>query len=342
MRYALICPGRGSYTEASLGTLSSAAAANEHAANLVARAEAQRTEYDLPGLLELDSAERFSASKHLRPANVSALIWLATMLDVDAARRARPDDELVAVCGNSMGWYTGLAVAGALPFEDGFRLVQEVALLQEAQRGGGQLLYPVMDADWRLDMGRLADVELALATSDGEAFPSIDLGGFRVLAASDAGLAHLAHSLPPVEAGVLGRAAFPLRLAQHGPYHSRLLADVAARAQTQLASLAWSRPQVTLVDGRGSLFTPWATSPRELSAYTTGHQITRPFHFTRSVRVVLRELAPERLVLPGPGNTLGGICGQILVQEGWRGIRSRADFEAVQTSYAPIVESMRR
>ena len=76
--------------------------------------------------------------------------------------------------------------------------------------------------------------------------------------------------------------------------------------------------------------------------YTLGHQITRPFDFTRSVRVVLRELAPERLVLPGPGNTLGSICGQLLVQEGWRGIRSRADFEAVQASREPILDSMRR
>ena len=342
MRYALVLPGRGSYTEASLGTLNAAGAKSEAAAALIARTEAQRAEYELPSLLELDAAERFSPAKHLRPANVSALIWLATMLDVEAAKSARSGDQLVAVCGNSMGWYTALAAGGALSLEDGFRLVQEVALLQEAQKGGGQLLYPLMDAEWRHAPELATAVASAVASSDGEAFHSIDLGGFCVLAASDQGLAHLVHALPPIEAGALGRNAFPLRLAQHGPYHTPLVTEVAIRAGGQLANLGWRRPAVTLVDGRGSQFTPWATSPRELMGYTLGHQITRPFDFTRSVRVVLRELAPERLVLPGPGNTLGSICGQLLVQEGWRGIRSRADFEAVQASREPILDSMRR
>ena len=58
--------------------------------------------------------------------------------------------------------------------------------------------------------------------------------------------------------------------------------------------------------------------------------------------VALREYAPDELVLPGPGNTLGGTCGQILVMEGTRGIRSRHDFERVQESEQPVVWSMRR
>ena len=60
------------------------------------------------------------------------------------------------------------------------------------------------------------------------------------------------------------------------------------------------------------------------------------------VRVALREYAPDHLVLPGPGNSLGGICGQILVAEKWRGIGGRDDFERVQAGDRPIVVSMRR
>jgi hypothetical protein len=47
-------------------------------------------------------------------------------------------------------------------------------------------------------------------------------------------------------------------------------------------------------------------------------------------------------VLPGPGNPLGSIAGQIVIAEGWRGIRSRSDFDATQQSPVPIVHSMRR
>ena len=45
----------------------------------------------------------------------------------------------VAVAGNSLGWYTALAVGGALSFEDGFRLVQVMSLLQhEHQQSHGE------------------------------------------------------------------------------------------------------------------------------------------------------------------------------------------------------------
>ena len=58
--------------------------------------------------------------------------------------------------------------------------------------------------------------------------------------------------------------------------------------------------------------------------------------------VRLLEDAPDVLLLPGPGNSLGGICGQLVVAEGYRGVRSREEFEAAQRSEAPIVLSMRR
>ena len=66
------------------------------------------------------------------------------------------------------------------------------------------------------------------------------------------------------------------------------------------------------------------------------------FDFTASVRVALREFAPDLLCLPGPGNTLGSICAQIAIAERWRGLDSRAAFETVQESDAPIIWSMRR
>ncbi len=58
------------------------------------------------------------------------------------------------------------------------------------------------------------------------------------------------------------------------------------------------------------------------------------------MRVALREFAPDRLVLPGPGNTLGSIVGQVLIAERWGGLRSKGDFQALQATAAPIVESM--
>jgi [acyl-carrier-protein] S-malonyltransferase len=331
-RAAILCPGRGSYTEKTLGSLP-----GDHP--WVRRADELRAQRGLPSLAELDRASRFEPARHLAPANASALIWLVSMLD---AASAALEHEIVGVGGNSMGWYTALAVAGALDFDDGFRLVQEMSILQEEQQkaeGGGQILYPVVDERWRPDAELEASVRSALESAPGAAWPSIRLGGYAVLAGTEAGIAQLLRALPKVK---LGQNAYPFRLMQHGPYHTPLVASVAEKARARLGGLGFRRPKTTLVDGRGVRFTPWSADPAEIARYTLGPQITETFDFTSSVRVLLREQAPDVLVCPGPGNSLGGVCGQILALEGWRGVRSREDFEQVQRGPEALLVSMRR
>lgn len=328
-RAVLLCPGRGSYTEKSLKSLPP-----EHP--WVVRAEELRREFGLPSLVELDQAPKWNASVHLEPRNISPLIWLVSMLDCAQAMR---EHQVVAVAGNSMGWYTALAVAGAIDFDDGFRLMQSMSILQQEHKDGGQVIYPQVREDWSPDHELIANVGAALASSNGEAFPSILLGGQAVLAGTEAGIAHLLRTLPRVK---LGQNQYPFRLMGHGPYHTPLLEGVSAKARGELSSLAFRRPAVTLVDGRGARFTPWSTDVEALKEYTLGAQVTTPYDFGLSVRVAVREYAPDLVVLPGPGNPLGSITAQILIADRWRGMHSRADFEAAQASERPIVLSMRR
>ena len=330
-RGVILCPGRGSYTEASLGSLPA-----DHA--WVAEAEALRAEIladeKPPTLLELDGADKFRPARHLRPSNVSPLIYLCSMLD---AEQAKSEHRTVAVGGNSLGWYTALAVAGAVSFADGFRIVQTVSRLQEDAAKGGQVVYPRIDGNWQVDAAKLASIDEALALD--EVYPSIELGGYAVLAGTPAGLKALEGALPAV---TMGRVTYPFRLAQHGPYHTPLVADVAAQAQDALDKIEFSAPQIALVDGLGRSHAPSSVDVDELCAYTLGAQITTPFDFTATVRTALREYAPEALVLPGPGNTLGGVCAHVMLSEGWAGQRTRADFEARQAGDAAVLESMRR
>ena len=53
---------------------------------------------------------------------------------------------------------------------------------------------------------------------------------------------------------------------------------------------------------------------------------------------VSMRLAPDTIVLPGPGNSLGGICGQVLVMEGYHGIHLKSDVE----THEGLLFSMRR
>ncbi len=326
-RIAILCPGRGSYTRKTRNVLD----ANHP---FVIRAETVRAGYNLPSLLELDTNSKWRNDLHLRPDNVSPLIWLHTMIDAQNAMEAH---DAVAVAGNSMGWYTALAVAGALDFEDGFRLVQEMSILQMEHADGGQVLYPIVDDDWRADPTREAAVKAALEQPG--TYESIRLGGFVVLAGTEHGVRAILDAIPEI---LVGMSTFPARLTQHGPYHTELLNDVADKATAQLARLDWRAPKTTLIDGTGRRYSPWSSDPATIRDYTLGDQIRTMFDFTSSVRVALREFAPDLLCLPGPGNTLGSICAQIAIAERWRGLDSRAAFETVQESDTPILWSMRR
>lgn len=327
-RAALVFPGRGSYTAASLGSL-------PVDNSLVERVEELRRGYDLPSLVELDGASRFEPKIHLLPANASPLIFLTSLLDLAAT----PDgvDPVVAI-GNSLGWYTALTAVGALSLEDGYRLVQEMSLLQQeplpTDGPGGQVIYPLTGSDWRIDPDLRARVDAALARGNGEVHRSIDLGGYAVLAGSETGVARLLELLPPAR---MGERRYPLRLALQGPYHTPLVSHVAEEAQRRLADLEWHPPEIALVDGRGARWSPWSTDPAALRDYTLGLQVTTPFDFAASMRVVLREWAPDLLLLPGPGNSLGGICGRAIVAEGYRAIHDRADFESAQERDALIL-----
>ena len=329
-RVVLVLPGRGSYTERSMGAL-------DPAHPFVVAAEARRAELGLDSLVELDRAERFSPARHLRPAHVSPLIYLRTMLDVE---RVRAEHEVTAIVGNSMGWYTALAAGGALSFEDGFALVQRMSMLQEEHGSdGGQMIYPLVDEDWRLDCARLSAVQRLVREHPEDLFHSIHLGGYAVLAGTRAGLALLSEQLEPVQQG---KVTYPFRLAQHGPYHTPLVAETSKAARAFLKDLTFGQPEVELIDGLGRRHTPWGASPEALREYTFGAQVTDTYDFTRSLEVALFEHAPDQLVATGPGNTLGGVCAQVLIKNRLRGVDSREAFQRVQDGPVPVLLSLDR
>jgi malonyl CoA-acyl carrier protein transacylase len=197
----------------------------------------------------------------------------------------------------------------------------------------------VVGEDWRLIPERRTAVDAVVASQPGELFHSIHLGGQAVLAGSRAGLKAALESLEPIQQG---RITYPLRLAQHGPYHTPLVTDTAQAARGFAEDLAFTQPEVELIDGLGRRHTPWGADIERMRDYTFGAQITGTYDFTRSLQVALCEHAPDQLIATGPGNTLGGICGQILVGLAWRDIDSKDAFLAIQEGKSPILESLDR
>jgi [acyl-carrier-protein] S-malonyltransferase len=332
-RAAVVFPGRGSYAATSLGSLP---AGHEW----VARSDELRAGFGLTALSAIDAADRIDPAVHLRPSNAWPLAFMAGLLD---AERIAQDHDAVVVTASSTGWYTALAAAGVLDFDDAFRLVQRMALAADGALADGQpaaeLVYPLTDEAWAPDPVRAAALDASAAGSRDETWISVSLGAFALVGGSAGSLDARAARLVP--ATVAGRT-YPLRLPVGDGWHTPLRAPEAAAASADLADLAWSSPSVTLVDGAGRRHTPWSADPAELARITLEeHPVTR--HDTATaVRVALREHAPDVLLLPGPGGSLGAACAHLVVAEGYRGIRSRDDFEQAQRSEVPILLSMRR
>ncbi len=333
MRTAVvICPGRGSYTKSEIGYLSRY---HIDKFDMLAGFDAERRALGQEELLALDGASSYSLARHTRGDNASPLIYACTLCDflsIDHDKIA-----VVAVTGNSMGWYSALACAGALSPWAGFEVVNTMGTLMQEQLTGGQLIYPFVGEDWRADPARRAEL-MALAARIG-AMPgqrlalSIDLGGMLVLAGDEAGLSAFMAAVPPVE----GR--FPMRLANHAAFHTPLQAPAAEAGRARLGTDLFGPPSLPLIDGRGAIWWPGATEVSALRDYTLGHQVTEPYDFTRAVRNAAREFAPDVFIITGPGSALGSAVAQSLIIEGWRGMRSKADFIALQEA-APLLISM--
>lgn len=329
----VICPGRGTYNKTELGYL------KRHFPDeaMRRRFDAIRSRAGQKTLSDLDGAARYAAAQHTRGDNASALIYAATLGDFLSINSETI--EIVAVTGNSMGWYSALACAGALTPDAGFELANTMGSLMQEALIGGQLIYPHMGADWTPDAER--KIELLALTADIAARDqhrlalSIDLGGMLVLAGNEAGLAAFEAAVPKLE------DRFPMRLPNHAAFHTPMMVPVAEAGRAKLDSLPVGQPQLPLIDGRGQTWWPHAASTQELWDYTLGHQVTNTYDFTHAITVAAREFAPDLFIVTGPGTTLGGAVAQSLILAGWRGLASKDDFTRRHDD-APLLLSMGR
>jgi [acyl-carrier-protein] S-malonyltransferase len=327
----VVCPGRGTYNAAELGYLKTHQAGS---AEMIAALDAIRhAEGQIP-VSDLDAADKFAPSVHMTGDNASLLIYACALADFAAIDRERYD--IVAVTGNSMGWYLALACAGVLGFEAGGRLVNNMGGIMHRDGTGGQIVWSIADADWQVDPEKVKLVSNLL--SEAEENPnikvtvSIRLGGMIVFAADEAGLKWLGDRLPKDD-------RFPLRLMHHAAFHSPLLDHIVPKAREANPLADFGAGSIPAVDGRGRIWSPKAFDPAAIYDYTLGAQLNGTYDFTRAVQVAAAEFAPDKIIVLGPGTTLGAPTAQALIASGWRGLSGKGDFQERQVS-DPVILSM--
>ncbi|MCJ8320526.1 MAG: ACP S-malonyltransferase [Colwellia sp.] len=322
-RAVVICPGRGTYNKEELGYLQRL---HSDKPELIEVIDKYRTQQGQVTISELDAMPQYSMRLHTAGENASALIYGCAMGDFQSIDKDEYD--IVAVTGNSMGWYIALAVAGALNPQAAIKLINTMGSMMTDGVIGGQMIYPITDENWSINNQVVENIEKWLVQvnkqEECDVHISINLGGYTVFGGNKAGLKALEQLLPVVQ------DRYPMNLFNHAAFHTPLLTETAKKAQSLLPSNLFSQPDIPLIDGLGQIWQPHSTDVDALYNYTLERQVVSRYNFSKAIEVAVKEYAPDKLIILGPGSTLGGAVAQSLISQQWLAMNSKSDFIAKQ------------
>ena len=323
-RVIVVCPGRGSYTRETSNYLSGL---KPDISSHIISFDKKRESENLTKISELDK-NTFRSKTHMTGENASPLIYACSVKDFMLIDKTKYD--IVAICGNSMGWYIALALGGAITFDKGYDLIQTMGTLTQNHGSGGQIIYPIINDEWQIDIEKKELVLKEIENSN--SFISIYLGGYIVIGGDQNSLDRLLKKLPRND-------KYPFQIPFHSAFHTSLLSGVVSIVQSSFNHNMFNRPSIPLVDGLGNIWSPWSTNKSELYNYTLDHQIIKPYNFSSSIEVALKEFCPDNIILLGPGNTLGGPVAQVLIDYNWNDLKTKSEFLQNQEEN-PFVLSM--
>ena len=332
-RALVIAPGRGTYNKAELGYLQKH---HSDKSDFITMIDEYRQSQGQTSISDLDGKDVYSIREHTRGDNASPLIYGCAYGDFQSIDREQ--FEIVAVTGNSMGWYIALGCGAALTELNTVTLINTMGTMMQESLIGGQIIYPFVDENWNEIKGKREELAKLAAeiNENADCFvdTSIELGGFIVFGANANGIKELMERLPPEQ------ERFPLVLPNHAAFHTELQEPISEKALDIFSPDFFQAPSLPLIDGRGHIWRPNATDLEELYEYTLDHQVCQYYDFTKAVQVGVKEFAPDCIICLGPGTTLGGAIAQSLIQIKWDGLETKQDFIDRQSEKDPVLYAM--
>ena len=286
MSIALVFPGQGSQ---SVGMLAGLTARYAQAAQCFEQGS-QALGFDLWRLLAEGPAERLNATEYTQPAMLVA--GVATW----RAWREQGGLTPAAVAGHSLGEFTALVCAEALPFEAAVQLVQyRGQIMQRAMPGSAGAMAAILGLDD-------AAVEAVCAqASQGEVVEAVNYNfPGQVVIAGHAAAVERAMNL--AQQAVAKRT---LLLPVSVPAHSSLMRAAAQQLSARLDQIEVRAPvyrYISAVDAAEH------SEPADIRA-TLVRQLASPVRWTQTVRSLLA-VAPT-LIECGPGKVLTGLNRRI-------------------------------
>jgi [acyl-carrier-protein] S-malonyltransferase len=310
MSLAFVFPGQGSQSVGMLADLAGARAAVRAAFEEASSGAA----VDLWALAQQGPEAQLNQTEFTQPALLAASVgvyraWIA-------AGGAKP--KLLA--GHSLGEYSALVCAGALPLDQAAGLVRERGrLMQEAVPAGTGAMAAVLGAE----DAQVVEACAAAAGDEVVAAANFNSPGQVVIAghagAVERALAKLA------ELGVRKAVKLPVSV----PSHTALMRGAAERLAERMGALSWSPPQVPVVQNVDARAHEALDGIRDALV----RQLYLPVRWTECVQS-LHARGATRLAECGPGKVLAGLAKRIDKSLDCRALGQPADFDAALAAWS--------
>lgn len=286
---ALLFPGQGSQ-QVGMGR---DACADSPAARAVFEEADQALGFALSKLCFEGPEEELRQTRNLQPA------ILATSMALLHALRERIALRPAYVAGHSLGEYSALVAAGALPLADAVRLVAARGrFMQEAVPEGRGAMAAVLGAPPEVVADACAraaaELDMVVAPANYNAPQQTAIAGEKQAVQRASELAK--------QAG----ASRAVPLAVSAPFHCALMQPAAEKLAAELAGLRFAAPEPPVV-------TNVEAEPNAQAGRIAGlleQQVTAPVRFTDSVRRLVA-LGVRSVLEVGPGRVLSGLVARI-------------------------------
>ena len=287
MSLAMVFPGQGSQSTGMLAAL-----AEPHAEiHVTFREAAEILGYDLWDLVQNGPAERLDETVVTQPAMLTA--GVATW----RAWRSAGGNSPAFMAGHSLGEYSALVCAGALPFADAVRLVTRRAELMQAAVPAGKGAMAAI-----LGLPDDAVIEACRQAAQGEIVSAVNFNspGQVVIAGERAAVERAAD---------LARAAGAKRallLSVSVPSHCELMRPAAEELAGSLADIPFRAPSVPVVGNADVLPYEGAQEIR----LGLARQLYSPVRWTETIRDLISR-GSSSVIECGPGKVLTGLTRRI-------------------------------
>jgi [acyl-carrier-protein] S-malonyltransferase len=289
-KIAFLFPGQGAQTVG----MGKALAEKYPAVARLYREAGEILGYDLARLCFDGPAEALDSTIYSQPA-----LFVTSLAALEALRQESPDVVLSceAAAGLSLGEYTAMVFAGVMDFESGLRLVQQRGTaMQDAADAVPSGMVSILGLE-RVQVEALCD----RARGDGVlGIANFLCPGNIVISGTNAACEQAAEMAEP--AGAM--KAIPLAVA--GAFHTPIMQPAVDRLSQALASVAMSKPRLTVIS---NVDAQPHDDPEEIRRLLV-RQVVSPVRWEDSLRYLLAN-GFDTFYEVGPGRVLRGLLKRV-------------------------------